>query len=71
MPLSAGAISFSVVLLGTLWFKWAEELLSSCKEVTFHSSQCNLPDFPGAYAYIFDFPVVTFGRTFLSDTLNV
>eukprot|EP00956_Cyclotella_meneghiniana_P045672 scaffold379713_cov79-Cyclotella_meneghiniana.AAC.2 len=49
MPLSAGAISFSVVLLGTLWFKWAEELLSSCKEVTFHSSQCNLPDFPGCY----------------------
>lgn len=47
LPLSASAISLSIVLLGTLWFKWAEEILSSCKEVTFHSSQCSLPDFPG------------------------
>ncbi|KAL3779983.1 hypothetical protein HJC23_007082 [Cyclotella cryptica] len=49
MPLSSSAISLSIVLLGTLWFKWAEEILSSCKEVTFHSSQCSLPEFPGCY----------------------
>jgi hypothetical protein len=47
LPLSGGAVSFSIVLLGTLWFQWAEEILSSCKEVTFHSSQCSLPEFPG------------------------
>lgn len=47
LPLSAASISFTIVLLGIVWFKWAEELLSSCKEVTFHSSQCSLPEFPG------------------------
>jgi hypothetical protein len=49
LPFSASAISLSIVLLGTLWFKWAEEILTSCKEVTFHSSQCSLPDFPGEF----------------------
>ena len=51
MPLSASGVSLSIVLLGTLWFKWAEEILSSCKEVTFHSSQCSLPEFPGMYRF--------------------
>lgn len=51
LPLSASAISFSIVLLGTLWFTWAQEILSSCKEVTFHSSQCSLPEFPGKYQF--------------------
>ena len=49
LPLSAAAISFSIVLLGIVWMRRAEEILSSCKEVNFHSSQCNFPEFPGCY----------------------
>jgi hypothetical protein len=49
LPLSAAAISFSIVLLGIVWLRRAEELLTSCKEVNFHSSQCNFPEFPGCY----------------------
>lgn len=49
LPLSSAAISFSIVLLGIVWLKWAEELLPSCKEVSFHSSQCAFPEFPGCY----------------------
>ena len=47
LPLSASAISFSIVLLGMVWLKWTKEILSSCKEVKFHSSQCMYPEFPG------------------------
>jgi len=49
LPLSFAAISFSVVLLGIVWLNWAEEVLSSCKQVNFHSSQCTYPEFPGCY----------------------
>ena len=49
LPLSSAAISFSIVLLGIVWLKWAEEILPSCKEVNFHSSQCTYPEFPGCY----------------------
>eukprot|EP00984_Skeletonema_dohrnii_P004142 scaffold1439_cov118-Skeletonema_dohrnii-CCMP3373.AAC.6 len=49
LPLSAAAISFSIVLLGIVWLRRAEEILTSCKEVNFHSSQCNFPEFPGCY----------------------
>mmetsp|Transcript_17055 Transcript_17055/g.36787 ORF Transcript_17055/g.36787 Transcript_17055/m.36787 type:complete len:412 (-) Transcript_17055:1120-2355(-) len=49
LPLSSAAISFSIVLLGIVWLKWAEEMLPSCKEVNFHSSQCSYPEFPGCY----------------------
>mmetsp|Transcript_19164 Transcript_19164/g.39503 ORF Transcript_19164/g.39503 Transcript_19164/m.39503 type:complete len:1319 (-) Transcript_19164:1318-5274(-) len=49
LPLSAASISFTIVLLGTVWLKWTKESLSTCKEVNFHSSQCTLPDFPGCY----------------------
>jgi len=49
LPLSSSAISFSIVLLGIVWLKWAEEMLPSCKEVNFHSSQCTYPEFPGCY----------------------
>ena len=49
LPLSSAAISFSIVLLGIVWLKWTEEILPSCKEVNFHSSQCTYPEFPGCY----------------------
>ena len=49
LPLSFAAISFSIVLLGVAWLKWAEEALPSCKEVSFHSSQYAYPDFPECY----------------------
>ena len=49
LPLSAAAISFSIVLLGIVWLRRAEEILAACKEVNFHSSQCNFPEFPGCY----------------------
>ncbi len=47
LPLSFSAISFSIVLLGMVWLKYAQENLPSCKEVSFHSSQCTFPEFPG------------------------
>ena len=49
LPLSSAAISFSIVLLGIVWLKWTQEILPSCKEVNFHSSQCTYPEFPGCY----------------------
>ena len=49
LPLSFSAISFSIVLLGIVWLKYAQENLPSCKEVNFHSSQCTYPEFPGCY----------------------
>jgi len=49
LPLSSAAISFSIVLLGIVWLKWTEEILPSCKEANFHSSQCTYPEFPGCY----------------------
>ena len=49
LPLSFSAISFSIVLLGTVWLKCVQENLPSCKEVSFHSSQCTYPEFPGCY----------------------
>lgn len=49
LPLSFSAISFSIVLLGIVWLKYAQENLPSCKEVSFHSSQCTYPEFPGCY----------------------
>lgn len=52
LPLSAASISFTIVLLGTVWLKWTKESLSTCKEVNFHSSQCTLPDFPGEWTVL-------------------
>lgn len=49
LPLSFAAISFSIVCLGIVWHKWTEEVLTSCKEVNFHSSQCAYHEFPGCY----------------------
>lgn len=49
LPLSFAAISFSIALLGKVWLKWTQEIVPSCKEVNFHTSQCNFPDFPGCY----------------------
>ena len=49
LPLSFAAISFSIVLLGIVWLKWTQEIVPSCKEVNFHTSQCTFPDFPGEF----------------------
>lgn len=49
LPLSFAAISFSISLLGIVWLKWTQEIVPSCKEVNFHTSQCNFPEFPGCY----------------------
>ena len=49
LPLTIGAIAMSIVTLGTVWFKFAEENLESCEPVHFHSSQCTFPEFPGCF----------------------
>jgi hypothetical protein len=49
VPLMIGAVALSVVTLGVVWFKFAEENLDSCEPVHFHSSQCTFPEFPGCF----------------------
>lgn len=49
LPLTIGAIAMAIVTLGVVWFKFAEENLSSCEPVHFHSSQCTFPEFPGCF----------------------
>mmetsp|Transcript_48736 Transcript_48736/g.117904 ORF Transcript_48736/g.117904 Transcript_48736/m.117904 type:complete len:1355 (-) Transcript_48736:1567-5631(-) len=49
LPLTIGAVAMAVVTLGVVWFKFAEEFLSTCEPVHFHSSQCNYPEFPGCF----------------------
>lgn len=49
LPLTIGAVALSVVTLGVVWFKFAEENLDSCQPVHFHSSQCTFPEFPGCF----------------------
>ena len=49
LPLTIGAVAMAVVTLGVVWFKFAEENLSTCEPVHFHSSQCTFPEFPGCF----------------------
>jgi hypothetical protein len=49
LPLTIGAVAMAVVTLGVVWFKFAEEFLSTCEPVHFHSSQCTFPEFPGCF----------------------
>ena len=49
IPLTIGAIALAIVTLGVVWFKFAEENLSSCEPVHFHSTQCSFPEFPGCF----------------------
>ena len=49
LPLTIGAVALAIVTLGIVWFKFAEEMLESCRPVHFHSSQCNFPEFPGCF----------------------
>ena len=49
LPSTIGAVAMSVVTLGVVWFKFAEENLESCEPVHFHSSQCTFPEFPGCF----------------------
>ena len=44
LPLTIGAIALASANLGVDWFKFAEENLSSCEPVHFHSKQCNFPE---------------------------
>ena len=49
MPLTIGAVGLAIVTLGCVWFKFAEEMLDTCRPVHFHSSQCNFHEFPGCF----------------------
>lgn len=49
LPLAIGAVALAIVTLGVVWFKFAEENLSTCERVHFHSSQCTFPEFPGCF----------------------
>mmetsp|Transcript_9548 Transcript_9548/g.20593 ORF Transcript_9548/g.20593 Transcript_9548/m.20593 type:complete len:1435 (-) Transcript_9548:31-4335(-) len=49
VPLSFSAISFSIVLLGILTKAYTQEVLMTCQQVKFHTSQCLFPQFPGCY----------------------
>ena len=44
LPLTIGAIALASANLGVDWFKFAEENLSSCEPVHFHSKQCSFPE---------------------------
>ena len=49
LPLTMGAIAYSFASLGTVWFKFTEEMLSSCVPVHYHSNQCSFPEYPGCF----------------------
>jgi hypothetical protein len=49
LPLTIGAVGLAIVTLGVAWFKFAEEMLDSCRPVHFHSSQCTFYEFPGCF----------------------
>lgn len=49
LPLTIGAVGLAIVTLGVVWFKFAEEMINSCKPVHFHSQQCQFPEFPGCF----------------------
>jgi len=49
MPLTINAVALSIVTLGVVWFKFAEENLDTCMPVHFHSTQCSFPEFPGCF----------------------
>lgn len=44
LPLTIGAVALASANLGVVWFKFAEENLSSCEPVHFHSAQCSFPE---------------------------
>lgn len=44
LPLTIGAIALASANLGVDWFKFAEENLSTCEPVHFHSKQCSFPE---------------------------
>jgi hypothetical protein len=49
LPLTIGAVALAVVTLGTVWFKFAEEMMDTCRPVHFHSNQCTFMEFPGCF----------------------
>lgn len=49
LPLTVGALSLAIVTLGTVWFKFAEENLDSCKPVHFRNPRCTYHEYPGCF----------------------
>ena len=47
LPLTIGAVGLSIVTLGIVWFKFAEQIVSTCQPVHYHSSACTFSEFPG------------------------
>lgn len=47
LPLTIGAVALAIVTLGIVWFKFAEQMLSVCHPVHYHSKECHFTEFPG------------------------
>ncbi|CAB9507167.1 expressed unknown protein [Seminavis robusta] len=50
MPLTVGAVGLSWVTQGTVWFKFTEEVVSTCVHAHYFSDQCSFLEFPGCFA---------------------
>jgi hypothetical protein len=49
LPLTVGAVAIAWVTMGVDWWKYTEEMLSSCTPVHFRSEYCSFPEFPGCF----------------------
>jgi tellurite resistance protein TehA-like permease len=49
LPLTIGAVGLSWVTMGTVWFKFMEEIGGFCTPVHYYSPTCAFPEFPGCF----------------------
>eukprot|EP00934_Nitzschia_sp_Nitz4_P006154 Nitzschia sp. Nitz4//scaffold321_size20361//10676//13149//NITZ4_008686-RA/size20361-processed-gene-0.36-mRNA-1//-1//CDS//3329547784//6144//frame0 len=49
LPLTIGAVGLSWVTMGTVWFKFMEEMVEFCHPVHYYSPQCIFPEYPGCF----------------------
>lgn len=49
LPLTIGAVGLSWVTMGTVWFKFMEEMSPDCHPVHYYAPTCHFPEFPGCF----------------------